>query len=193
MNKKGNYTTTDYLCYKTAYKTAVELIHKNKRMGLLIMFGINTGLRYSDLVRLSDDDIKKAKDNNNELILIEKKTKKRRIIKLNSLTLESYDKFDKIGHLFISQKGSRFDISNVNRHLKKYFKTEKKQNISTHSLRKTFARTYYDNSEDKEHALIKLSEILNHSNIGYTRIYLGLTKEETNEVYDNLTKLIENE
>lgn len=190
MSKKGSYTTTDYLDFQHVYKTADQLIKKNKRLGLLIMFGINTGLRYSDLSRLTDDHIEKAKKNNNELILNEVKTGKRRIIKLNKLVLNSYDRFDKIGPLFVSQKGNVFDISGVNKHLKKLFKDDKCKNVSTHSLRKTFSRTYYNNASDKEHALVKLSEILNHSSIGYTRVYLGIAKEETNEIYDNLVNLV---
>ena len=89
-SKKGRKIsdkTSDYLNYLEAKHTAEELIKNNKRIGLLIMFGINTGLRYSDLSKLHDRDIEAARANNNELLLIEKKTKKKRIIYLNSLEL----------------------------------------------------------------------------------------------------------
>ena len=78
----------------------------------------------------------------------------------------------------------------VNRHLKK-IKTVyqlKAKNVSTHSLRKTFGRRVVDMSgPDAEMALIKLSELFNHSSPSVTRRYLGLRQEELGEVYEALT------
>ena len=183
---KGKIIAADYLDYKEAYKIALELIAEQKRIGLLIMFGINCGLRYSDLIKLTDADIQKARANNNELILTEQKTKKRRCVYLNESVLNAYEKYPQIGNLFQSQKKSLYDISYINKQLKKLFKTDKKRNVSTHSLRKTFARTSYNLAQDKEHELIKLSELLNHSSTQMTRLYLGITKEEINDIYNNI-------
>lgn len=183
---KSSDKAADYLVYLEAKETAENLIKKGKRIGLLIMFGINVGLRYSDLSKLHDRDIEAARRNNNELVLFEKKTGKKRIIYLNSLCLDAYDKFPKVGYLFRSQKGSVFDISYINKVLKKLFKFDESKNVSTHSLRKTFARTLYDNAPDKEDALVRLNGILNHAEISDTRIYLGITKEENNQLYKSL-------
>lgn len=183
---KASDKAADYLVYLEAKETAERLIKQRKRIGLLIMFGINTGLRYSDLSKIHDRDIERARINNNELVLFEKKTGKKRIIYLNSLCLDAYDKFPKVGYLFRSQKGSVFDISYINKVLKKLFKFDESKNVSTHSLRKTFARTLYDNAPDKEDALVRLNGILNHAEISDTRIYLGITKEENNQLYKSL-------
>ena len=40
---------------------------------------------------------------------------------------------------------------------------------------------------DAEMALIKLSELVNHSSPSVTRRYLGLRQEELGEVYESLT------
>lgn len=183
MRLKGIDYTSDYLDYATALEVGQSLIGDEKRIGLLIVFGINTGLRYSDLSRIHDDDIRKALKNNNVMTLTEKKTKKKRSVYLNRICIEAWQQFPHIGYLFLSQKRSIFTLDYINRVLKPLFKTPVKQNISTHSLRKTFARTYYDNAHDKEDALIKLSDIFNHESIAITRRYLGLTKEEINAIY----------
>lgn len=186
--------TSDYLNYKEAYLKASELIEENNRLGLLIMFGINLGLRYCDLCRLHDEDLQKAFENDNILTITEKKnsTRKdtRRKIKLNNIVIESYNKFPKIGHLFLSNQFKIYDISYVNKALKKHFKDKPHLQISTHSMRKTFARTFYDSAENKEDALIKLSKIFNHKDISTTRLYLGITQQEEAEVYKSFENLI---
>jgi len=59
--------------------------------------------------------------------------------------------------------------------------------FSTHSLRKTFGRKLVDSAgAESEMALIKLSEIFNHSSPAITRHYLGLRQEEIGEVYEGL-------
>ena len=62
------------------------------------------------------------------------------------------------------------------------------KNFSTHSMRKTFGRQVYNNAgNNAELALVKLSELFNHSDIKTTRKYLGLRQEELMEAYDLLT------
>lgn len=78
----------------------------------------------------------------------------------------------------------------VNRHLKR-IKTVyqlKAKNVSTHSLRKTFGCRVVDIAgSDAEMALIRLSELFNHSSPTITRRYLGLRQEDLGEMYERLT------
>ena len=68
----------------------------------------------------------------------------------------------------------------LNSLLKQSFKNlTKKDNISTHSLRKSFGRRVYDMNGQSEHTLIKLSEVFGHSSVQLIKIYIGL-KEELN-------------
>ena len=61
------------------------------------------------------------------------------------------------------------------------------EHFSTHSLRKTFGRKVVEQAgENSEMALIKLSELFNHSSPMITRRYLGLRHEELMNVYDEL-------
>lgn len=63
----------------------------------------------------------------------------------------------------------------------------KVEHFSTHSMRKTFGRKVVEAAqENSEFALLKLSEIFNHSDIQTTRRYLGLRSQELLETYDML-------
>ena len=79
----------------------------------------------------------------------------------------------------------------INRHFKaiKVKYQLKINNFSTHSLRKTWARKVYENENAQgrgDMALLKLSELMNHSSPAITRRYIGLRQEELGEVYDTL-------
>ena len=183
--------TSDYLNFEQAYKVANNLIKNNERIGLYIMFQINTGLRYSDLKGLTDEDIKRAELNGNHLRIIEKKTKKKREIFLNYYVLSAYKKFPQVGYLFRTQKGTAPTAQNLNQRLKKIFNESEFLNVSTHSLRKTFSRKYYDKADNKEEALIYLCDLLNHSTIKMTKVYLGIRREELSNIYKGFETYID--
>jgi site-specific recombinase XerD len=56
--------------------------------------------------------------------------------------------------------------------------------ISTHTWRKTFGREVWRRNNQSEGSLIKLSYLFNHSSVSLTRIYLNITKEEVDELYN---------
>ena len=73
------------------------------------------------------------------------------------------------------------------------FKEIKKQyglkieHFSTHTMRKTFGRKVFESAgENANMTLMKLSELFNHSNVGITKIYLGIREQELLETYDLL-------
>ena len=129
-------------------------------------------------------------------MLYEQKTGKRRIIKINKgfqkHIKDCYDalgKPDKEQPCFLSNKGSVYSIQRINAHFKE-IKAKyglKIKNFSTHTMRKTFGRKVVDAAgPNAEAALIRLSELFNHSSVQVTRRYLGLRQEELSEVYDAL-------
>jgi site-specific recombinase XerD len=92
--------------------------------------------------------------------------------------------------IFKSQKGTVFSIQRINVILKeiKVKYNIKIEHFSSHSMRKTFGRAVYNNSENNaEFALVKLSELFNHSDVRTTRKYLGLRNKELMETYNLLT------
>ena len=62
------------------------------------------------------------------------------------------------------------------------------KNFSSHSLRKCFGREIFNRSaENAELAIVKLSQIFNHSNPAITRRYLGISQKELLDTYDVLS------
>ena len=128
--------------------------------------------------------------------IYEKKTGKRREIKINKgFQRHIFDCWQALGRpdlskpCFLSKYETVLTSQMVNRHLKKIkiVYQVKVRNFSTHSFRKTFGRRVVDMAgSDAEMAIIKLSEIFNHSSPMVTRRYLGLRQEELGEVYENL-------
>ena len=54
-------------------------------------------------------------------------------------------------------------------------------------MRKTFGRKVFESAgENANIALMRLSELFNHSNVSITKIYLGLREQELLETYDLL-------
>lgn len=188
--RKGKFTVSDYLEFDYALNKGLKTLRteKNFKLGFLVVLGINVGLRISDLLRLTFEDIE-----NGILYVQEKKTDKRRTIKINDNVLTAFEVFKKRskrsnGLLFLSNSKKvkkPFSVQYVNRSIKKYF-AKPNLNISTHTLRKTFGRRVWDNNNQSDKALVYLSEIFEHSSISITRRYLGIRQEQLNEIYMNL-------
>ena len=194
MALRNQYTTADYIEWDEAMNLVRRLYRDGGyRMSLLIGCGCFFGLRFSDLRTIRWEQVL---SDAGAFALYEKKTGKRREIKINkSFQQHICDCWRAVGSpdlaqpCFLSKYGTVLTSQMVNRHLKR-IKTVyqvKARNISTHSLRKTFGRRVVDMAgTDAEMALIKLSELFNHSSPMVTRRYLGLRQEELGEVYDSL-------
>ncbi|KWW32509.1 MAG: integrase/recombinase [bacterium F083] len=195
MSARNSHTTADYI----PWDSAINVIHRlykdgNYRMSLFIATGIFTGLRVTDLRSLRWSDLMNG---DNVLAIVEHKTKKRREIKLGkdflahvkdcyaALQIQNPNE-----HCFLSQKKTVYSIQRLNIMLKE-IKTRYRlpiKNISCHALRKTMGRAIFERCTDnKEMALIKLSQIYGHSSTMVTRRYLALQQEEILQAYDLLS------
>lgn len=164
---------------------------QNYTISLLIAAGCLTGLRIGDILKLRFCDFFSG-----ELEIVEQKTRKHRTIRINRDLQDHAHKCFKALHLtdptrkaFVSRKKTVYSIQRVNVIFKE-IRTRyglKIKNFSSHSLRKTFGRRIVEMAgPNAETALIKLSDIFQHSSVKTTRIYLGLRKEELLETYDLL-------
>ena len=185
MSIKNSTTKSDYINFDTATNKANDLLKtKHKVYGLYIIVSINTGLRISDVLNLTWEQLREEK-----ITITETKTKKVRTIQLNDNIKKAVAKLDtgRTGLAFLSQKRTVLSKQRINIKLKEIFKRECKNcNISSHSLRKTFGRRVYENNNESEKALLYLSELFSHSSLAYTRIYLGIRQEELDDIYLNL-------
>lgn len=187
------YKTSDYLEWDTAMSLIRKLFKdRNYRMSLLVGCGCFFGLRISDILTLTWSMLL----NDDKFTINEKKTNKRRTVKINS----DFQQHIKQCHdalrikndnekCFLSQKKVVYSTQRINilfKEIKKKYNL-KIEHFSTHSMRKTFGRKVYESSgENANMALMKLSELFNHSNVGITKIYLGIREQELLETYDLL-------
>jgi len=155
------------------------------RFALLIALGCTTGFRISDLLTLRWVDLLDQEGVSVE----EQKTRKERYMPLAAETQRMIENVYKtleyadINELVFTGKRAKgaFSIQYVNRKLKMIKSTypfRMRGQFSTHSLRKTFGKRYFDLASDKGRALIKLSKLLNHSSPEVTREYIGLEARE---------------
>jgi integrase len=194
MSAKFSQTTADYLEWNQSMNLIRNLFNDGEyKISLLVSFGSFWGLRISDILSLKWEHIY----DKDEFELVEKKTMKKRIVKINSqLKHHIQDCYEKINpratddYIFTSQKGSVYSIQRINVILKelKVRYNLKIRNFSSHSLRKCFGREIFNRSaENAELAIVKLSQLFNHSNPAITRRYLGITQKELLDTYDVLS------
>jgi site-specific recombinase XerD len=162
--------------------------------GFYIIMSVNIGTRYGDTTRIRHSDMEGLAAGD-YLSIREQKTGKVREIQLNEKVVDAYtylrqrliaiNRLRSTGYIFTSNKGTIFRVMSMNRLLKEHFAGYTKQ-ISTHSLRKSFGRRVYENSGRSEDSLIKLSELFQHASMATTRRYLGLRREELDNLYMTL-------
>lgn len=172
-----------YLDFDKAQGKGMRLIRsgENPTFGLMIIAGINLGLRIGDLLNLTFSDLR-----NDVVTIVEKKTSKKRQLRINKnihTAIEYFKEENGAYYAFRSQKGTVYSSQHVNRLIKQHFKGS---DITTHSLRKTFGRQVWNNNQQSEKALLYLSELFNHTSVAITRKYLGLRQEELDDIYLNL-------
>jgi integrase len=187
MSLKNSTTTSDYMNFDSTLNKALKIIKtdKNYKLGFLVVFGINVGLRISDILELKHEDL-----SSDSISLVESKTNKKRIIRLNDNVKKAYVLLkercsDTDGHVFVSNQATVYSPQYVNRKLKEIFGS-KNLSISTHSMRKTFGRQVWINNGESDKALLYLSELFNHSSPAITKRYLGIRQEELDDIYMSL-------
>ena len=195
MSLKNSYTTSDYIPWDTAMNLVKKLYEDGDfRMSLFIGCGCFFGLRVSDLRCITWTQILHQE----EFVVYEYKTGKRRVVRINRNFRGHIERChaamrikDNTRPCFLSRYGSLMSTQMLNRILKKIRRKYDLpvNNFSTHSLRKTWARQIYNNENAQgrgEMALLKLSELMNHSSPAITRRYIGLRQQELGEMYDAL-------
>jgi integrase len=181
-------TGSTYLEFDKTLNKAQRMIKSddNKSFALLVVCGLNLGLRIGDLLTFTFKDLR-----SDTVTFKEQKTNKERTVKINDnikQALTYFEDEDDKHYAFKSQKGTVYSIQRINVLLKERFKGCKVGDgvVSSHSLRKAFGRRIWSNDGESERALIKLSELFNHSNVKVTRTYLGIQQDELNDLYINL-------
>ncbi len=172
----------------------------NERMELLIQTVCSTGIRISELAFVTVEALR------DRCAEVDCKGRIRRIFLTEELCrrLEAYCRKRGIqtGGIFVTRTGRPMDRSNIWREMKQLAEQAgvDREKVFPHNLRHLFARVYYSREKD----LLRLSDILGHSNINTTRIYtmesgeihrrqleeLGLLIEEEDKMHNRISLLL---
>ncbi len=184
MVMKGeNMNFVEPLRNKELIKAVEEYLGKrSKRNQLIFVFGVNTGLRISDILALNVSDVL----NKTHVEIKEQKTGKYKKFPLNTKIRGLLDAYleDKEPDepLFIGKKNKRLHRSQVYRFINEAcHEVGVQTRVGTHTMRKTFGYFYYKQYND----VVLLQRILNHSNPAVTLRYIGISQEEIDVSYNN--------
>lgn len=158
----------------------------NERLNLIIQTICGTGIRVSELQYITVEALKHGE------AIVNCKGKNRRIFIVSALKkkLISYAKKRKItsGMIFITRSGRPVSRNNIWKEMKGLCKQAHvaASKVFPHNLRHLFARAFYKIDKD----IAKLADILGHSSIETTRIYIITTGEEHRRRMENLRLII---
>lgn len=167
------------------------LYREKWRNYLLIIMGLNTALRISDMLALQWLHVYDEKNHcyRNHICLIEQKTGKRNQIAINKSLKEAleYCRNDQKpeSYLFCISNDENHPISRCQawRIVKKAAgETGLDEHISCHSLRKTFG--YHAWKQGVPPAM--LMNIYNHSSYQITKRYLGIEQDDKDDVFQKI-------
>ena len=154
----------------------------------LFVLGINSGLRVGDLLALRVGDVLDERGKLAERISVrEQKTGKRKDFPLGPSAQKALREYLDAhalrpdAPLFPSRKGGApLDRRTAWRIMSEAAKAVGiTESIGTHTLRKTFGYHAYQMGMD----VTRIQKLLNHSSPGVTLAYIGITREELDDVY----------
>ncbi len=171
------------------FVTAVNLDGRNgpRDLAILQLF-LQCGLRVSELVHLSRDDAIIHKSIA-KLRVRSEKGRQERTIPLNKAARQAIE--DYLGRrgpvagadpLFVSERGRRISVPNVQYLVKKYLCFAGREDLSAHDLRHHFALRFYAQSGK----LTATQKVLGHSDINTTARYARVLDEEIQRTVDAL-------
>lgn len=173
--QRQTYCAEEKELTKAEYLRLLEASKKNEQLNLVLQTICGTGIRVSELRYFTVEALRHGE------ITVNCKSKTRTILvpgKLKKLLLDFAKRRNiRTGSIFVSGRGKPLDRSNIWRQMKQLCQAAgvKASKVFPHNLRKLFARTFYGIEKD----IAKLADILGHSSINTTRIYIMTTGKRT--------------
>ncbi len=147
----------------------------------------STGMRVSELTGLNREDL----DEISGTVIVRGKGKKERLCPIGATALGAIRRYLaarpsakrlRVPYaIFVSQKGTRLTVRQVDRLLARYVRQAHLPSaISPHSLRHSFATHLLDRGAD----LRSVQELLGHASLSTTQIYTHVTAQRLKKIYD---------
>ena len=180
--QRQTYCAEEKELTKGEYLRLLEASKGQEQLNLVLQTICGTGIRVSELKFFTVEAVSRGE------ITVQCKSKTRTILvpgKLKKLLL-GFAKRSGIrsGIIFVTRRGKPLDRSNIWAQMKRLCRTAgvNPAKVFPHNLRKLFARTFYGIEKD----IAKLADILGHSSINTTRIYIMTTGTEHRRKIDKL-------
>lgn len=158
----------------------------NERLNLILQTICGTGIRVSELQYITVEAVK----NGEAIVSLKGKTRSVFIVKELKKKLLRYAAEQGItsGTIFITRTGRPMSRTNIWREMKSLCESAgvNPQKVFPHNLRHLFARVFYSIEKD----IAKLADILGHSSINTTRIYIISTGDEHRRRMENMRLII---
>ncbi|MBE6643608.1 MAG: integrase [Ruminococcaceae bacterium] len=186
--QKEAYCSKEKELTKAEYRALVKTaeLKKNERLALVVQTICGTGIRVSELQCITVEAIRKGE----AVVSCKGKTRKIFIVKELQKKLLRYAEKQGVesGVLFVTKNGKALDRSNIWRQMKELCVQAgvSPEKVFPHNLRHLFARTFYGIEKD----IAKLADILGHSNINTTRIYIITTGTEHQRRMESMRLII---
>lgn len=165
------YSAEEKELTKAEYFRLVEAARNNTRLCLLLQTICSCGIRVSELQYFTVEAVQQGEvviscKGKTRTILVPGSLKKKLLVFTHKSGIQS-------GVIFRTKSGNPMNRSNIWSEMKKLCQLAnvKASKVFPHNLRKLFARTFYGIEKD----IAKLADILGHSNIETTRIYIMTT------------------
>ncbi len=159
---------------------------KNDRLNLIIQTICGTGIRVSELQFITVEAVKRGEATVNckgkiRAVFIVKQLRKK-------LLQYAKEKHITAGAIFVTRTGKSISRTNIWREMKSLCEQANvnPNKVFPHNLRHLFARTFYGIEKD----IAKLADILGHSSINTTRIYIISTGDEHRKRMEHMRLVI---
>ena len=147
---------------------------RNERLSLILQTICGTGIRVSELQSITVEAVRRGE----AVVCCKAKTRTVFLVKELRQKLLRYAAARRIrrGSVFVTRTGKPVSRTNIWREMKALCRAAgvNPQKVFPHNLRHLFARTFYGLEKD----IAKLADILGHSSINTTRIYIVSTGTE---------------
>lgn len=158
----------------------------NERLNLILQTICGTGIRVSELQYITVEAVKQGE----AVVNCKAKTRSVFIVKELKQKLLRYaaEQNIKSGMIFVTRTGKPISRTNIWREMKALCEEANvnPQKVFPHNLRHLFARVFYGIEKD----IAKLADILGHSSINTTRIYIISTGTEHRQRMENMRLII---
>ena len=173
---------------RTEYERLVNTAKRNnnERLAMLLQTICGMGIRVSELKYVTVETVKKGEAE----VICKGKVRSVFIMRKLQLKLSEYAKKHGIrsGSIFVTKNGNPMSRTNIWREMKSLcaMANVDPEKVFPHNLRHLFARVFYSIEKD----IVKLADVLGHSSIDTTRIYIISTGTEHRRCIESMRLII---